>query len=274
MARSMIFASRLPLTFWGNAVKNAVYILNRRPTSANLCRASPLQVLTEVAPDLRDVVVFGSTCTAYRDPRKDSLAQRAQVGIIVGRSDETKGYRVFLQKDNILVVTQHVKSIETLSDEQNSQLQRALEYDDQDAPTAAKGTESAAASTTSRATASATMQTATTALSSGRRKTKSWTRSSHGTRGAAKRAQKAAAQEGPVGNTSTVNHVYERDPKNYGEAMRSSKKIDWEKAMREELEALESNDVWRLIKRPRESNALHTKWVYKTKTTADGDVEL
>lgn len=44
--------------------------------------------------------------------------------------------------------------------------------------------------------------------------------------------------------------------------------------MHEELEALESNDVWRLIKLPVSSNALHTKWVYKTKTTADGDVEL
>ncbi|CAI5736693.1 unnamed protein product [Peronospora farinosa] len=223
MARSMIFASRLPLTFWGDAVEYAVYILNRSPTSANLRRASPLQLLTKVAPDLRDVVVFGSTCTVYRDPRKNSLAQRAQVGIIVGRSDETKGYRVFLQKDNVVVVTQHVKNNATLSDEQNSQLQRALEYDDQDAPTASEGTESAAESTTSRATASATMQTATTALSSGRQKTKSCTRSSHGTRGAAKRAQKTAAQEEPVRNTSTVYHVYERDPKNYGEAMRSSK---------------------------------------------------
>ncbi|CAI5716718.1 unnamed protein product [Peronospora effusa] len=92
------------------------------------------------------------------------------------------------------------------------------------------------------------MQTATTALSSGRRKTKSWTRSSHYTSGAAKRAQKAAAQEKPVSNTSTVNHVYERDPKNYGEALRSLKRNDWEKAMREVLEALESNDVWRLVK--------------------------
>ena len=43
--------------------------------------------------------------------------------------------------------------------------------------------------------------------------------------------------------------------------------------MREELEALESNNVWRLIKRPSNSNTLHTKRVYKTKTTADGDVE-
>ena len=90
MDRSMIFASRLPLTFWGDAVEYAAYILNRSPTSSNLRRASPLQVLTKVSPDLRNIVVFGSSCTVYRDPRKNSLAQRAQVGIIVGRSDGTK----------------------------------------------------------------------------------------------------------------------------------------------------------------------------------------
>uniref|UniRef100_A0AAV1V1E2 Reverse transcriptase Ty1/copia-type domain-containing protein n=1 Tax=Peronospora matthiolae TaxID=2874970 RepID=A0AAV1V1E2_9STRA len=108
---------------------------------------------------------------------------------------------------------------------------------------------------------------------SGRSKKNSWTRSSHGTRGASKRAQEFAGQEEPASNTSIVNHVYERDPKNYGEAMRSSKSEDWKKAMCEELEALENNDVCHLIKRPSSSNALHTKWVYKTKMTADGDVE-
>lgn len=55
--------------------------------------------------------------------------------------------------------------------------------------------------------------------------------------------------------------------------MRSAKSEDWQIAMHEELESLESNDVWRLIKRPVGSNALHTKWVFKKKTIADGDVE-
>lgn len=67
--------------------------------------------------------------------------------------------------------------------------------------------------------------------------------------------------------------MYERDPKNYGEAMGSAKSKDWQIVMHEELKALEGSDVWRLIKRSVGSNALHTKRVYKTKTNADGDVE-
>ena len=111
MARSMVFASRLPLSFWGDAVKYAAFVLNRSTTSANARRASPLQMLTKQTPDLREIVAFGSICTVDRDPRKNSLKQLAQVGAIVGRSDETKGYRVFLKKDNVVVVTQHVKTL-------------------------------------------------------------------------------------------------------------------------------------------------------------------
>ena len=83
------------------------------------------------APDLRDIVAFGSIYTIYRHPGRNLLAQRAQVGVIIGRSNETKGFRVFIQKENKVTVTQDVRNIETLSEEQNSQLQRALEFDDQ-----------------------------------------------------------------------------------------------------------------------------------------------
>lgn len=43
--------------------------------------------------------------------------------------------------------------------------------------------------------------------------------------------------------------------------------------MHEELQALEDNGVWRVIKRPPSSNALHTKWVFETKTDAHADLE-
>ena len=98
MARSMIFAGRLPVSFWGDAVEYAVYILSRSSTSANTKRASPLEVLTMHAPELRDKVAFGSVCSVYRDPHENSLAKRSQVDIIIVRSDEINVYRVFLSE--------------------------------------------------------------------------------------------------------------------------------------------------------------------------------
>lgn len=43
--------------------------------------------------------------------------------------------------------------------------------------------------------------------------------------------------------------------------------------MEEEIAALQGNDVWTIVKRPPGTHALHTKWVYKTKTDAQGDLE-
>ena len=45
------------------------------------------------------------------------------------------------------------------------------------------------------------------------------------------------------------------------------------KVILEEIAALEDNEVWRVIKRSPGSNALHSKWFYKTKTGADGELE-
>ncbi|KAE9305528.1 hypothetical protein PF008_g21696 [Phytophthora fragariae] len=124
MARCMIFACELPLRFWGDAVQYAAYILNRAPTNSNPWRASPLRLLTGKSPQLGEIVVFGSPCTVYRDPRNKNFAQRAHPAMIVGVGEETKGYRVYLPKDRVVITTQHVKNIEMLDKEQNPQVQR------------------------------------------------------------------------------------------------------------------------------------------------------
>ena len=111
MVRSMIFACRLPLYFWGDAAEYEAYIRNRSPSKANVGRKSPLQMLTKKAPDLTDIVVFGSGCTVHRDAKNKSLGERGKPGIIIGRSDETKGYRVYIPKDDVVVVTQHVRNV-------------------------------------------------------------------------------------------------------------------------------------------------------------------
>ena len=65
----------------------------------------------------------------------------------------------------------------------------------------------------------------------------------------------------------------ERDPLNYGEAMRSDKLDGWEKAVELEISVLQENDVWTVVKRAPKTYVLHTKWVYNTKTDARGELE-
>lgn len=70
-----------------------------------------------------------------------------------------------------------------------------------------------------------------------------------------------------------VSHIVELHPRNYSEAMKSSKVLKWKKAMEEEISALRRLGVFEVIKRFRDSNVLHSKWGFKTKTDAEGQVE-
>ena len=92
MVRSMIFASNLPLSFWDDASEYAAYILNRSRTKSNPGGISPMEFLTKKVPTLNDIVVFGSTCTVHVNARNKSLGERGKAAIIIGKSDETKGY--------------------------------------------------------------------------------------------------------------------------------------------------------------------------------------
>ena len=83
-------------------------------------------MLKKTAPDLRDIVVFGSTWDVRRDPGKNSLVPQSEEWRIIGRNDETKGFRVYLPKSNIVITTQQVRNIATLSVEQKERLLRGI----------------------------------------------------------------------------------------------------------------------------------------------------
>uniref|UniRef100_A0AAV1UL62 Secreted protein n=1 Tax=Peronospora matthiolae TaxID=2874970 RepID=A0AAV1UL62_9STRA len=87
----MMFAYALPLMFWGDARLYAVHILNRSPTRATAKRASQLEVLTGKTSGLRGIVVFGSQCSVYRDPRKNDAPAVAVAND--GRTDNNRATR-------------------------------------------------------------------------------------------------------------------------------------------------------------------------------------
>lgn len=75
-------------------------------------------------------MAFGSPCTAYRDPGKRSWKPRAEIGIIVGKHDETKGFKVYLPRERLVITTQHVKHVDTMDVDGNLQLQQQLRRED------------------------------------------------------------------------------------------------------------------------------------------------
>jgi len=182
MVRSMVFACGLPLSFWGDAAEYAAYILNRSPSKGNPGSKSPMEMLTKRTPDVSDIVAFGSPCTVHRDTKNMSLGVRGKSAMIIGKSDEMKGYRVYLPKDRVVVVTQHVRNVETLTVTQNEQLKRVHLQDSEELK------EEEANGHPQRAVAAAKAK--------GKCRAKSrWTREKHQTRSA---TRKAASPGTPV----------------------------------------------------------------------------
>lgn len=59
--------------------------------------------------------------------------------------------------------------------------------------------------------------------------------------------------------------IFDQDPVNYEQAMKSQESIEWRKAMDEEMRSLEYNKTWDLIDRPLNQHIISSKWVFKKK---------
>ncbi|GMF47415.1 unnamed protein product [Phytophthora fragariaefolia] len=188
--------------------------------------------------------------------------------MIIGVSEETKGYRVYLPRDRVVVTTQHVKNIATLDKTQNEQVQRMYLQEDNvtDVDESAEN-DTGAAEPVDTGNATTASRRKKKKKKKGCANKKPWKRKQHMTRSAPRKAAEETAEEADDSDQQedhdvrVVINVMEVDPKNYREAMRSPRRDGWIRAMPGELDALESNGVWEIVRMPRDVHALYTKWV-------------
>ena len=74
----------------------------------------------------------------------------------------------------------------------------------------------------------------------------------------------------------SLTEIYERcniciiEPETFEEAIKDAA---WQKAMETELEMIEKNETWELIKRPSDKPIVGVKWIFKVKLNLDGSVQ-
>ena len=100
-----------------------------------------------------------------------------------------------------------------------------------------------------------------------------WTSDQYRTWSTSKREIEETSTEQSADRHDVVNAVIVQDPKHYGEAINSDHREQWQVAMNEELDPMKSKDVWTVVVPPKGVHVLHNKWVFKTKTDANGNVE-
>ena len=62
------------------------------------------------------------------------------------------------------------------------------------------------------------------------------------------------------------------EPETYDEAINSTEKKEWRKAMEEEMKALRENKTWELCELPPKCKAVECKWVYRMKSDETGQI--
>ncbi|KAF2347481.1 Zinc finger CCHC-type [Trinorchestia longiramus] len=93
--RAMLSDSKLPKTFWAEAVSTAVYVKNRSPNSAHK-NLTPYQALNGLKPNVQHFRTFG--CMAYAHVPKDErekLDSKSKTCVLLGYGSGTKGYRLY-----------------------------------------------------------------------------------------------------------------------------------------------------------------------------------
>jgi hypothetical protein len=106
----MIHTAKLPSNIWAEAVRTAVYILNRLPSNA--IDVSPYEAVVGTAPSLHHIRIFGSKAWEINpDPKRTKWDPKPREMILVGYSNDMDAYR--LMDDTGRVVTAiHVTIVE------------------------------------------------------------------------------------------------------------------------------------------------------------------
>ena len=75
------------------------------------------------------------------------------------------------------------------------------------------------------------------------------------------------------GEWVSIADVELEEPATVKKALTSPDKAKWKIAMEKEFESLRENNVWELVELPQDRTAVGSKWVFKVKVGADGEVE-
>jgi transposase InsO family protein len=108
-ARSMLHDQSLPLYLWAEASVATVYLQNSSPHKI-LGKKTPKEAFTNSKPNVEHIRIF--RCLTYShvpSKRRTKLDPTAQQGILVGYSDVSKAYRIYIPSQRRVVVSRVVR---------------------------------------------------------------------------------------------------------------------------------------------------------------------
>jgi transposase InsO family protein len=285
-ARSMLQDAGLSSKYWGEAVNTAVYLKNRCPTKA-VNGMVPEESWTGRRVSLDHLKVFGAKAFVHIPHQKRTKwDSKSQEMIMVGYCEDSKAYRLIdpekpqkVKKERNVKFLEDCESvsrkIEQKSAEESPELmvapltepsdQEILEKHVQLLTESEDEVEEIKASDGETTDEYQPADDSSSEIMSG--DVDRTNEPVQHKRRYPTRERKQKRDDDMLYSFSALNST---DPKTIDEAYCRRDKEQWEKAMREEMVALNTNKTWDLVDRPNDKNVVKNKWVFKLKVGNDG----
>ena len=273
MVRSMLSNSNIPLFLWSEALKTAVYILNRVPTKA--VSKTPFELWKGWKPSLGHFHIWGCPVEVkVYNPQLKKLDPRTVSGYFIGYAEKSKGYKFYCPSHTPRIVeARNAKFIEGV--DINGSIPRKIEWKEsrdldtipvnkdkmviiQDNPDDIQVPPPQEEQVNIEFTAPNPQNMDETV---------ELRRSSRVKRPAISDDYFVYLLE------SDFDVGHNDDPISFSHAISGNNSTFWYEAMKEEMESMAKNQVWEIVELPKEVKVVGCKWVYKTKKDSNGNVE-
>ncbi|KAL8103772.1 hypothetical protein AgCh_028101 [Apium graveolens] len=245
-----------------------VYLLNRCPTKS-VRNKTPNEAWSGSKPSVGHLRIFG--CITYAhipDQKRKKLDDKGEKCIFTGYDKRSKAYRLYNPLTKKLIISRDVEFDEPdywrWSEDERKVAGLFFNGDDDDGD---------------NQNIEDDRDDDQTPPPSPNQQTPGSTPSTGGSSSSGRAPRKMRSLDNIYEATSPVQTSFdyflfclmvECDPVTFEEASEESK---WNKSMNEEIGAIKKNDTWELTDLPEGHKAIGVKWVYKTKTNQDGEVE-
>lgn len=278
ICRSMLHAKNVPGKFWAEAMRTAAFVINRLP-QPRLEFDSPFEKLWNVKPTVSYFRVFGCVCYVFvPDHLRSKFDKKAVRCIFVGYDSQRKGWKCCDPTSGRCYTSRNVvfdeasswwsleKEVLPDSREFGEKLQQNMgEHTIQLQPSSDELGDPNG-DDVEQIIAQNPWQTGVYQHPNeegGPSETEESTPQSQ-----LRRSTRTRRPNLRYANAAIIEEATE--PETFEEASQSS---EWMTAMKEEIDALQQNQTWDFVPKPRDVKPISCKWVYKLKRRPDGSIE-
>lgn len=288
-ARCLLYDAMVDKRFWAEAANTAVYLKNRSVASG--LQTTPYELWYGKKPDLSHIRLFGSKVMVHiPKERRLKWDKKAMEHILVGYSEEVKGYRLYNLAKKSLVISRDVIVMENeseLKETGNESIwipnEEALADNIEKESTVSVGDElphvletedcpsdSSSVYEDGNETLTEPSSPATDILDTEVQMTSTPEQTPVVPE---KRSRKAPERYGWYGTclSSTVSASEEIV---FSEALEGPEREQWKRAMADELQSFEDSDAWELVDNPGDVTIVRCRWVFNKKFDVDNNVRF